>query len=330
MMLSRDLENNIAHSSEAREIAQKTKAAKLQAKADSEGSLQDTTTTMQDDQKYLEDLVAECEQKGSDHAKTQQSRKDEIAALNKATEIISGGAVKGASEKHLPQLVQTAPATGDGTALAQLRSDGRSPTQPRVAAYLRSKANELNSKLLSALAVRVESDPFKKIKKMIKDLITKLLEEANEEATHKGWCDVELGTNKQTRDEKTEAVVTLTAEIDELTASIAKLSEEITELMQAVSELDAAVAEATSIRDAEKAKNTVTISDAQEAQKAVAQALNVLREFYAKQGAAFVQEQQESTETSDEQNKGTSGDSSGVIHMLEVIESDFARLEAET
>ena len=52
--------------------------------------------------------------------------------------------------------------------------------------------------------------------KMVEDLIVKLMEEANEEAEHKGWCDTELSTNEQTRKEKTEAVETLHAEIDEL------------------------------------------------------------------------------------------------------------------
>merc|ERR1719321_1776315 len=107
--------------------------------------------------------------------------------------------------------------------------------------------------------MRVSEDPFKKVKKMIKDLIVKLMEEANEEAEHKGWCDTELSTNEQTRKEKTEAVETLHVEIDELEASIAKLTEEITDLTKAVAELDAAVAKATSVREEEKAKNTVTI-----------------------------------------------------------------------
>merc|ERR550537_828645 len=108
---------------------------------------------------------------------------------------------------------------------------------------------------------------------MIKDLITRLLEEANEEAEHKGWCDTELSTNEQTRKEKTEAVETLHAEIDQLGASIAKLTDDIGDLTKAVAELDAAMA---------KAKNTETISDSQDAQTAVAQALTVLKEFYAK------------------------------------------------
>merc|ERR1719506_2434800 len=150
----------------------------------------------------------------------------------------------------------------------------------RVASYLNNRAKQLNSRVLSTVAAHAADDPFKKVKKMIKDLIVRLMEEANEEAEHKGWCDTELSTNEQTRKEKTEAVETLHAEIDELEASIAQLTEQITELTKAVAELDAAVAKATSIREEEKAKNTVTIKDSQDAQTAVAQALSVLKDFY--------------------------------------------------
>merc|ERR1719399_989252 len=110
---------------------------------------------------------------------------------------------------------------------------------------------------------------------MIKDLIVRLMEEANEEAEHKGWCDTELSTNEQTRKEKTTQVESLYAEIDELEASLTQLTEEITELTASVSDLDTAMAEATKLRQEEKAKNTETISDSQEAQTAVAQALTV-------------------------------------------------------
>merc|ERR1712107_472528 len=137
------------------------------------------------------------------------------------------------------------------------------------------RARVLSSRVLSAVAVRVNDDPFTKVKKMIKDLIVRLMEEANEEAEHKGWCNTELSTNEQTRKDKTEAVETLHAEIDQLEASIAKLTEEIADLNAAVAELDKAMAEATKLRQEEKAKNTQTIADSQEAQTAVAQALTV-------------------------------------------------------
>merc|ERR1712060_1023172 len=200
----------------------------------------------------------------------------------------------------------------------------------RLTMYLRSRAKQLNSRVLSSVASRVADDPFRKVKKMIKDLLVRLMEEANEEAEHKGWCDTELATNEQTRKEKTEAVETLHAEIDQLEASIAKLTEEISDLSTAVAELNAAMAKATKLRAEEKATNLATIKDAGEAQTAVAQALTVLNEFYAKAGDATALLQQTPPAIFDSPYKGMQSEKGGVVGMLEVIESDFARLEADT
>jgi len=329
-MLMQDLGNQEASAKASIEDKTATKAKKLQHKADAEGTLQDTTATRDDDKKYLEDLVATCQKKAKDVVTRQELRADEIAAIEKAIEIISGEAVAGNAEKHLPGLIQKK--IPKKTSLAQLRSNGRSPAQEQVARYLKDRAYQLDSRVLSALATRVESDPFKKVKKMIEDLITRLEEEAAEEAEHKAWCDEELKTNKQTRDEKTETVETLHAQIDQLQASIQKLGEEISELTKAVAEIDAAVAKATAIRDEEKVKNTETIKDAQEAQEAVAQAITVLKEFYAKAADAtvLVQKQKKQPEIFDEPNKGMQAESGNVLAMLDVIQSDFARLESET
>merc|ERR1719321_1662762 len=128
----------------------------------------------------------------------------------------------------------------------------------------------------------------------------------------------------------------LTAEIDELTASIKSISEDIADLTAAISELDAAVAKATEVRTAENSKNTVTIADAQAAQTAVAQALGVLNEFYAKaaEATSFAQTSAKvktsQPEIFDGAYKGMQAENGGVLGMIEVIESDFARLEAET
>merc|ERR1711907_851961 len=109
------------------------------------------------------------------------------------------------------------------SALPQLRSDlNVQQAQVRVASFLNAKAKKLNSRVLAKVAEHAADDPFRKVKKMIKDLITRLMEEATEEAEHKGWCDTELSTNEQTRVQKTEAVEQLHAEIDQLQASIAK------------------------------------------------------------------------------------------------------------
>jgi len=210
-----------------------------------------------------------------------------------------------------------------------------SPQQKAVASFLQNKAKQTNSRILSLIAVKVAEDPFKKVSKMIKDMIIKLTEEATEEAEHKGFCDTELTTNKQTRDFKTEQSAELNAEIEKLTADIAQGAAEISALSSAISELDAAVAEATEQRTAEKEKNQATIADAQAGQAAVSKATTILKEFYDKAATAtaLVQAQNSGSqspmpETFDEAYTGQS--SGGVLSMLEVCESDFARLEADT
>jgi prefoldin subunit 5 len=326
-MLMSDLKTQISEATEDRTEKAETKAKRLQQKADGEGDLTDTTTTRDDDAAYLSDLVGTCEQKGTDFMSRQELRAEELEAINKAIEIVSSGAVSGAADEHLPGLIQS-------TSLAQLRATSMTPAQARVHQFLQDRSEKFGSRVLAALATHVQNDPLGKVKKMIKDLIIKLMEEANEEAEHKGWCDMELGTNAQTRKEKTQAVELLHAEIDELEASITKLTEDITELTKAVAELDEAMAKATNLRNKEKTKNTATIADAEGAQVAVAQALTVLKEFYAKaaEATALVQikQQPEAPEVFDEPYKGMGAESGGVVGMLEVIEQDFARLAADT
>jgi len=190
----------------------------------------------------------------------------------------------------------------------------------------------MHSTVLLAISSRVSKGAFKKIMKMIKDMIMKLTEEATEEAEHKGFCDTELGTNKITRESKSTDADELTATIEGLNAKSAKLATEISQLTQEIADSDAAVAEATANRKEETEKNTATIADAKGAIAAVSQATNVLKDFYAKAAGAtaFVQGvDNDMPETFDKPFTGMGGEG-GIVGMLEVILSDFQRLEAET
>jgi len=325
-LLMQALGNQIEEATRQRTDKNVVSANKLQKAGNETAELADTVATRDDDQTYLTDLTATCEQKASDFEQRQQLRADEVKAIEKAVEILSSDSVSGASEKHLPQLVQSA------TVLLQLRSARDRDMQTKVASFLNDQATRIHSRVLSALAIRVADDPLRKVKQMIKDLIVRLMEEANQEAEKKGWCDTELKGNEMTRDEKTARVEKLHAEKDELETSIAKLGDDLANLAQQVSELDKAVAEASDIRAKEKAKNKVAVKDAQEAQTAVAKALAVLQEFYANAGeaTALVQQQPEAPEIFDSPYQGMQAEGGGVVSMLEVIQSDFARLEAET
>jgi len=84
------------------------------------------------------------------------------------------------------------------------------------------------------------------------------------------------------------------------------------------------MATSTKLRNEEKAENAATTKDAAEAQTAVAQAITVLKEFYAQAGEATSLAQVTAP------YKGMQEENGGVVAMLEVIASDFARLESET
>merc|ERR1719379_62311 len=216
-LLEQDLKTYVETATKARMDKAEAKTRSLEAAGDAKSDLTDTTTTRDDDTKYLADTTATCEQKSSAFEERQALRAGEIEAVEKAIEILSGAAVSGAADKHLPALYQRA-------SLAQLRSGTTNPSQLGVAAFLTDQARRLNSRILRAISLRVTDDPFKKVAKMIKDLIVKLMEEANGEAEQKGYCDTELATNEQTRKEKTEAVEGLHADIDELEATVSMLT----------------------------------------------------------------------------------------------------------
>merc|ERR1719313_2612310 len=182
-MVVQDLTDNIERSTKESDAKTAFKAKREKDKAEAEGDLADTTATLASDESYLADLTKECAAKAADYEAKQVVRAGEIEALMKAIEIMGGAAVAGGT-KYLPSLVQA-------PSLAQLRSTVSNPVQQRVAGFLKHRANRLNSKILSLISVRVTEDPFKKIKKMIEDMVSKLMEEANEVAEHKGFCDTE-------------------------------------------------------------------------------------------------------------------------------------------
>mmetsp|Transcript_80967 Transcript_80967/g.147737 ORF Transcript_80967/g.147737 Transcript_80967/m.147737 type:complete len:680 (+) Transcript_80967:54-2093(+) len=329
-MLIADLESMISKAESDATKKSEDKASELQKKADAEGDLTETSDVLAADTKYKTDMDATCAQKASDFESRQELRAEELEAIEKAISIIASSSVSGNADTYLPSMLQKTK-TSKGTALAMLRAVSTTQAQARVAAFLHKQASHLNSRLLANVAAHISDDPFQKVKKMIKDLIVRLMNEANEEAEHKGWCDTEMATNAHTRKEKTDAIAQLTAESDELTASIAKLSEDIAELTQAVADLDAAMAKATKMRAEEKEKNEQTVSDSQEAQAAVSQALLVLKDFYSKaaEATAFVQKTKQ-PEIFEGAYTGMQDENGGVIGMLEVIDSDFARLESDT
>jgi chromosome segregation ATPase len=318
------------------EISKKTalRASTQADKADAEGDLAATTAARAEDQKYLDEMTALCTVKKADFESRNELRGQELATIKEAIEIISSQSVAGAGEKHLPAMAQAS-----SPSFVQLRGEQQNPLQGRIADFLASRSKQINSKLLSMVSEHVAADPFTKVKKMIKDLIWKLMEEGTAETEHKGWCDTELGTNKQTRETKTEQVNDLTATEEDLTANIADLTQAIETLTDEIAVLTSEMAKATEDRASSKATNEATIADAKQAQTSVQSAIAILKDYYAKsatatalaqQSASAAQPAEDAPTTFDKPYKGMLPEGGNVVDFLEVILTDFARLESET
>jgi septal ring factor EnvC (AmiA/AmiB activator) len=177
------------------------------------------------------------------------------------------------------------------------------------------------------MAGAASSDPFVKIRGLIEDMLTKLINEANEEATQKAFCDEEQGKSRAAQKEKTAKADNYQTRIDQGSATIAELSENVKTLEAEVAEIDSAQAEATKIRTEENVQNTKAMGEFKESADAVIRAMGVLKSYYS---GALIQTGAQTHSKQPAFGGAKSDTGSSIISVLEVAESDFTRLFAET
>merc|ERR1719161_3035872 len=145
---------------------------------------------------------------------------------------------------------------------------------------------------------------------MIKDMISKLEEDAAAEGDQKAWCDSEMEKATSQRDENIGNIEGDLAAKTKAESNIAKLSEEVQELMQENADLQKALNEATELRNKEKAQNTKALADATGGLEGTKKAMKILKDFYDN---AFIQIQRSSDEQPDGEYAGNQGAASGII-----------------
>merc|ERR550514_1006815 len=126
---------------------------------------------------------------------------------------------------------------------------------------IQTLGKKLGSTVLVSLSFRALADPFAKVKNMIEEMISKLLQEAAEEADQKAFCDTELGSTNKEKEQKTGKLDTVNSRIEKATSRSETLAEEVRVLMKELAEMDAAQSEATAIRTEEKATFTKAAKD---------------------------------------------------------------------
>jgi hypothetical protein len=309
-MLASSLKDEIKFGNKDMSKAKADLAASGEAKAAAEGDLAVTTKDLEEDIKTLATLHQDCMKGAEDFEAETKSRGEELTALATAKKVITE-ATSGAADLSYSFLQTSRTQMSSGADLAKYEA----------VRFVRDLARKTKSTALAQLATRMaqaaggsSSDPFGKIKGLIKDMIEKLLKEAEEDATEKAFCDKELAETEAKKADKEATIAKLTTSMDSMSAKSAKLKEEIAELEKELAALAKSQAEADKLRAEEKAAFEVNSAELEKGIKGVQMALKVLRDYYSK---------------SDKSHGSADGAGSGIIGLIEVCESDFTKGLAE-
>merc|ERR1719461_1846967 len=209
-MLKQSLTDQIAADSKDMSDEKSSKASSEEAKATAEGDLANTVKDLADAKKALETTSTSCMTVAADHEATVKSRKEELAAIAEATQIIKGS-TSGAVSQTYSFLQQ------ETKSQLKTRSD---LARAEVVTLVKRLADKHHSAALAQLASRISAvlrfgtaggaDPFGKVKSLIADMISKLEKEAASEADEKAYCDEQMAKTEAKKADLEDDVAKLT------------------------------------------------------------------------------------------------------------------------
>jgi len=318
-MLKQSLDDEIRFANKDMTEAKKNLAGANGDKASATGDLAVTSADLKADQADKQNLGHNCMSKSQDFEGETKSRAEEVNAIQAALKALqstggAGSVTYGLNQVSFLQLSQdTNLKLNSGADLANFEA----------VRFVRDLARKHQSGALYQLASRMASamrlssgssdDPFAKVKGLIKNMIETLMEDSRADASHKAYCDKQTGETLAKKEEATATIEKLSTKIDMATTRSAKLKEQVADLQKELAELASSQAEMNKVRTEERSVYRSNKKDMDDGLEGVKMALNILRDYYAKEAG----------------HTAASGAGSGIIGMLEVVESDFSKNEAE-
>jgi chromosome segregation ATPase len=295
-------------------------------KAEAEGELAEVQESKAADEKTLESLKTECDTGAQNWATRQKEAKAEMAAIDKAKEILSER-VKVFIQFHLGGKHPSDPAK-DAATLATLAQ-----TRAKLIPLFRDMGAKLHSVAMLNLVSVASTEPLAQVKNLLNELIAKLEKEAAEAANLHAFCQEEKEKTTEALEKKDMTIQKLNARTDKASTKKQDLEEKVAELSGEIAKNDEAVKTATGIRNEEHAIFLKTEADFSGAADAVDDAMDALKAYY--EGASLVQVSGSQVSTSSKGKAppslgGAKTDSAGgIISILETMGEDFRKTVKE-
>merc|ERR1719379_2430329 len=301
-MLKMSLETKIGDGKARLHDATAQRQRDEEAKAEAAEEVESVKKSKAADELFLKELKRSCAEKAAQWTARQKSAAEEIAAVEKAKDILTSGVkVFLQVEKHFPR-------------------DDPQRREQLVTVISRLERARTGEFSFSQLLLEAKQDPFAKVRDLIEGMIDKLMKVAAEEAEAKAFCDTEMAKSKAKAKKLASTADMHSVRIEKAEARKAKLNQAIKILEAEVSEIDKSQEEATKLRQDEHEKFVKASADYEQSAEAVASAIETLQQYYSQ--GAFAQRQPEFGGA--KTDIGTT-----IVSMLEVAESDLNTLLAE-
>jgi len=306
-MLKQSLSDEITYAKRDMDEAKAGLAASKESKAVAAGDLEATSNDLKGDIAAKNEMRQACMAAAQEFEAAVKSRDEELKALAEAKKIIQDGTGGAASQSY--DLAQES--------LLQVSARTQTQSKHEAVRFVRNLAAHYKSHALAQLASRMNSairlgamhgaDPFAKVKGLITDMLSQLESAAAEDASQKAYCDKEMSETSAKKDDKSTEVESLRTKVAQKSAQSSKLKEQAATLQKELASMTKSQGELTQLRQEESAAYLKNKPEMEQGLAAVKQALKVLKDHYGT----------------------SSGDSSGIIGLLEVVESDFSKGLAE-
>eukprot|EP00929_Paragymnodinium_shiwhaense_P084459 TRINITY_DN4515_c1_g1_i1.p1 TRINITY_DN4515_c1_g1~~TRINITY_DN4515_c1_g1_i1.p1 ORF type:complete len:740 (+),score=286.02 TRINITY_DN4515_c1_g1_i1:94-2313(+) len=348
-LVSQSLKDKLAFLNKQLDKQKDFKATNEEAAAVAQGHLDVTTKALEETKKALKDVRQGCIQHAADHEDSVAARAEELKVLEQAKEVVRQSTGGAADQAY--SFFQLGRKRGKGKGPKKLSDAALGRYRQGVAMVQRLASAAHSAKLLqlvnalqanSRLSTFAGADPFEKVRTLITDMVEKLQTEMAKEAEEKAWCDQEMSRTTKQKTDLEEESQKLKTHIDEAAAQSGKLQGEVAELQKELGALAKSQGQLDEARRAEHEAYVVASADLKQGLEGVRSALRIIRDYYAKQedegaGASFLQDGGAESlgdfmrsHGTDEQpepptaHKKNSGGATGLISMLQLIESDLS------
>jgi len=229
--------------------------------------LDDTTKAYMEDTQFLKDLEKDCETREGEWAKIQKVRAEELLAIADTIKLLNDDDALELFKKTLP-----------APSLIQLAVSSKE-MKSRALSLLHHSKGDYRLNLVS-LALKGRKVSFEKVVGMIDDMVALLKKEQGDDDSKKAYCEDLIDKTEDKVKELELTVSDLSKSVADSKEGIATLADELQALADGIKALDQQVAEATEQRKEEHAESVEVLTNDNAAKELIGMAKNRMNKFY--------------------------------------------------